>query len=98
MKLILNDESMYTIDNRSTIFDIIMQKCKKYGVKALIDVHSPASHNSGHNYNLWYYEPTAEDCGGMAVGHFSKKQITWDDWKDSITWQRYMAWLVSGRA
>lgn len=24
MKLILNDESMYTIDNRSTIFDIIM--------------------------------------------------------------------------
>ena len=63
-----------------------MQKCTKYGVKALIDVHSPASHNSGHNYNLWYYEPTAEDCGGMATGHFSKKEITWDDWKDSITW------------
>ncbi len=75
-----------TLKNSMQIFDIIMQKCKKYGVKALIDVHSPASHNSGHNYTLWYYEPTAEDCGGMATGHFSKKQITWDDWKDSITW------------
>ena len=75
-----------TLKNSMEIFDIIMGKCKKYGVKALIDVHSPASHNSGHNYNLWYYEPTAEDCDGMATGHFSKKEITWDDWKDSITW------------
>ena len=75
-----------TLKDSMAIFDIIMQKCKKYGVKALIDVHSPASHNSGHNYNLWYYEPTAEDCDGMATGHFSKAKITWDDWKDSITW------------
>ncbi|MCR5708657.1 MAG: cellulase family glycosylhydrolase [Ruminococcus sp.] len=75
-----------TLKNSYEIFKVIIQKCKKYGVKALIDVHSPASHNSGHNYNLWYYEPTAEDCGGMATGHFSEKQITWDDWKDSITW------------
>ena len=75
-----------TEKNSMEIFDIIIQKCKKYGIKALIDVHSPASHNSGHNYNLWYYEPTAEDCDGMAVGAFSGKEITWDDWKDSITW------------
>ena len=75
-----------TLKNSMEIFDIIMQKCKKYGVKALIDVHSPASHNSGHNYNLWYYEPTADDADGMATGHFSGKIITWDDWKDSITW------------
>ena len=75
-----------TLKNSYEIFKVIMQKCKKYGVKALIDVHSPASHNSGHNYNLWYYEPTADDCDGMATGHFSDKQITWDDWKDSITW------------
>ena len=75
-----------TLKNSMDIFDVIMQKCKKYGIKALIDVHSPASHNSGHNYNLWYYEPTAEDCDGMATGHFSKEKITWDDWKDSITW------------
>ncbi len=75
-----------TLKNSMEIFDIIMQKCKKYGVKALVDVHSPASHNSGHNYNLWYYEPTADDCDGMATGHFSGEEITWDDWKDSITW------------
>ena len=75
-----------TLKNSYEIFKVIMAKCKKYGVKALIDVHSPASHNSGHNYNLWYYEPTAEECDGMATGHFSKKEITWDDWKDSITW------------
>ena len=80
------EEDGKTLKNSYEIFKVIMQKCKKYGVKALIDVHSPASHNSGHNYNLWYYEPTAEDCGGMATGHFSKKEITWDDWKDSITW------------
>ncbi|MBR3536362.1 MAG: cellulase family glycosylhydrolase, partial [Oscillospiraceae bacterium] len=75
-----------TLKNSMEIFDIIMQKMKKYGIKALVDVHSPASHNSGHNYNLWYYEPTAEDCDGMATGHFSGKEITWDNWKDSITW------------
>ena len=75
-----------TLKNSMEIFDVIMQKCKKYGIKALIDVHSPASHNSGHNYTLWYYEESAEDCGGMAVGHTSEKEITWDDWKDSITW------------
>ncbi len=75
-----------TIKNSMEIFDVIMAKCKKYGIKALIDVHSPASHNSGHNYNLWYYDENAEDCDNMAVGHFSGKEITWDDWKDSITW------------
>lgn len=75
-----------TLKNSMEIFDIIMKKCKQYGIKALIDVHSPAAHNSGHNYNLWYYQEGAEDAGNMAVGHFSKKQITWDDWKDSITW------------
>ncbi|MBQ9809127.1 MAG: glycoside hydrolase family 5 protein [Ruminococcus sp.] len=75
-----------TEKNSMEIFDIIMQKCKKYGIKALIDVHSPASHNSGHNYNLWYYEPTADDADNMATGHFSGEQITWDDWVDSITW------------
>ncbi|MBQ3857048.1 MAG: cellulase family glycosylhydrolase, partial [Ruminococcus sp.] len=75
-----------TAKNSMEIFDIIMQKCKKYGIKALIDVHSPASHNSGHNYALWYYNPEADDADNMAKGHFSGKEITWDDWKDSITW------------
>ncbi|MBQ3856199.1 MAG: cellulase family glycosylhydrolase [Ruminococcus sp.] len=75
-----------TLKNSMDIFDVIMQKCKKYGIKALIDVHSPASHNSGHNYALWYYNPEADDADNMAKGHFSGKEITWDDWKDSITW------------
>ena len=35
-------------------FDIILGKCKKYGIKAFVDVHSPHADNSGHNYNLWY--------------------------------------------
>ena len=75
-----------TLKNSMEIFDIIMQKCKKYGVKALVDVHSPASHNSGHNYNLWYYEPTADDCDGMATNHLTGEPITWDNWIESITW------------
>ncbi len=67
------------------IFDVIMQKCKKYGIKALIDVHSPASHNSGHNYNLWYYNSACADADNMAVGFYSGEEITFDDWIDSIT-------------
>ena len=75
-----------TVKNSMEIFDIIMQKCKDYGLKVMVDVHSPASHNSGHNYNLWYYESSTPDCDGMATGHFSGEEITWDMWKDSITW------------
>ena len=75
-----------TVKNSMEIFDIIMQKCKEHGIKALIDVHSPASHNSGHNYALGSYNENADDASGMAVGHFSNEPITWDDWKDSITW------------
>ncbi|MBQ9898417.1 MAG: cellulase family glycosylhydrolase [Ruminococcus sp.] len=75
-----------TLKNSMEIFDVIMSKCKEYGIKALIDVHSPAAHNSGHNYTLWYYQDGAEDADNMAVGHFSKKEITWDDWINSITW------------
>ena len=75
-----------TVKNSMEIFDIIMQKMKKYGLKVMVDVHSPASHNSGHNYNLWYYESTADDCDGMATGHFTGEEMTWDMWVDSITW------------
>ncbi len=75
-----------TLKNSMEIFDIIIQKCKKYGIKVMVDVHSPASHNSGHNYTLWYYEESADDAGNMAVGHFSDEQITYDMWKDSLTW------------
>lgn len=75
-----------TLKNSMEIFDVIMGKMKKYGLKVMIDVHSPASHNSGHNYNLWYYSSDASDGDTMAIGEYSKEPITWDMWKDSITW------------
>lgn len=80
------EEDGTTLKNSMEIFDIIMQKMKDYGLKVMVDVHSPAAHNSGHNYNLWYYDSTAEDADNMAVGAFSSEEITWDMWKDSITW------------
>ena len=75
-----------TLKNSMEIFDVIMGKMKKYGLKVMVDVHSPASHNSGHNYNLWYYSSDASDGDTMAIGEYSKEPITWDMWKDSITW------------
>lgn len=40
--------------NSQQAFEIILSKCKKYGIKAFVDIHSPHADNSGHNYNLWY--------------------------------------------
>ncbi len=73
--------------NSMEVFDVIMQKCKKYGIKAFIDIHSPASHNSGHNYELWYYEPSSKTAADMAItkedeGH----EVSWQDWIDATTW------------
>jgi len=59
-----------TLKNSMEIFDIIMQKCKKYGIKVFIDVHSPDANNSGHNYELWY----------------GKAGVTTKVWIDSLTW------------
>lgn len=59
-----------TLKDSMQIFDIIMQKCKKYGVKAFIDIHSPHSDNSGHNYELWY----------------GKAGITTDLWIETLVW------------
>ncbi len=56
-------------------FDIILDKCKKYGIKAFIDIHSPHADNSGHNYNLWYGKETAD--GTM---------VTTDIWMDTLVW------------
>ena len=59
-----------TLKNSMEIFDIIMNKCKKYGIKVFIDVHSPDANNSGHNYELWY----------------GKAGISTKVWIDSLTW------------
>ena len=78
--------------NSMEVFDVIMQKCKKYGVKALIDIHSPSSHNSGHNYELWYYEPSSKTADDMATIKEEKyapnagDPVTFDDWVDTLTW------------
>ena len=52
------------------IFDIIIEKCKKYGIKAFIDIHSPDSNNSGHDYELWY----------------GKAGVTTQVWIDTLVW------------
>ncbi len=59
-----------TLKDSMQIFDIIMQKCKKYGIKAFIDIHSPHSDNSGHNYNLWY----------------GKAGVTTEIWIETLVW------------
>ncbi len=64
-----------SIKNSMEIFDIIIQKCKEYGLKAFIDIHSPHADNSGHNYNLWYGKETAD--GTM---------VTTDLWIESLVW------------
>ncbi len=68
-----NDDG--SIKNSMEIFDIIIQKCKKYGIKAFVDVHSPDANNSGHDYNLWYGKATSD--GTM---------VTTDLWIESLTW------------
>ncbi|MCR5718581.1 MAG: cellulase family glycosylhydrolase [Oscillospiraceae bacterium] len=76
--------------NSMEVFDVIMQKCKKYGIKAFVDIHSPASHNSGHNYELWYYEPSSKTADDMAtIKEAAGDQgapVTWEQWIDATTW------------
>ncbi len=64
-----------TLKNSMEIFDIIIQKCKKYGLKAFVDIHSPHTDNSGHNYNLWYGKETTD--GTM---------VTTKIWQDTLVW------------
>lgn len=64
-----------TPKNSMEIFDILMKKLKKYGLKCFVDIHSPDANNSGHNYNLWYGKETAD--GTM---------VTTDVWIDTLTW------------
>ncbi|MCC8111638.1 MAG: cellulase family glycosylhydrolase [Ruminococcus sp.] len=64
-----------SIKNSMEIFDIIIQKCKTYGLKAFVDVHSPDANNSGHNYNLWYGKETTDGI-----------MVTTELWMESLTW------------
>lgn len=62
------------------VFDTLLECCKKSGIKVMVDVHSPDSNNSGHNYELWYGK---EDSSGTMV--------TTDMWIDTWVWmaERY---------
>ena len=49
---LVNDDG--TPMNNLEVFDKMMQLCKKYGIKVMVDVHSAEADNSGHNYPVWY--------------------------------------------
>ncbi|MDO5559971.1 MAG: cellulase family glycosylhydrolase [Oscillospiraceae bacterium] len=56
--------------NSWEIFQYVVQYCKEYGVKILMDAHSPHSDNSGHSWELWY----------------GKGGVDTKDWIDSWVW------------
>ncbi len=68
-----------SIANSQQTFDVLLAKCKKYGVKCFIDIHSPESNNSGHNYGLWY--------GKSFKGRDGKNvEVTTDVWIETLAW------------
>jgi len=68
-----------SVVNSMELFDVLLAKCKKYGVKAFIDIHSPESNNSGHNYGLWY--------GKDFMGRDGKNvAVTTDLWIETLAW------------
>ncbi len=68
-----------SVMNSQQVFDVLLKKCKKYGVKAFIDIHSPESNNSGHNYGLWY--------GKSFKGRDGKNvTVTTDVWIETLAW------------
>ena len=56
--------------NSWEIFQYVVQYCKEFGLKIMMDAHSPHSDNSGHSWELWY----------------GKGGVTTDDWIDSWVW------------
>ena len=68
-----------SVVNSQELFDILLAKCKKYGVKCFIDIHSPESNNSGHNYGLWYGK-SFEANDGKTV------EVTTDVWIETLAW------------
>ena len=68
-----------SVMNSMQCFDVLLKKCKQYGVKVFIDIHSPESNNSGHNYGLWY--------GKGFTGRDGKDvMVTTDVWIETLAW------------
>ena len=65
--------------NSQQLFEVLLKKCKKYGIKCFIDIHSPESNNAGHNYGLWYGK-SFEGRDGKAV------TVTTDVWIETLAW------------
>ncbi|NLT10240.1 MAG: glycoside hydrolase family 5 protein [Ruminococcus sp.] len=68
-----------SIADSKQVFDILLAKCKKYGVKAFIDIHSPDSNNSGHNYGLWYGKSFKANNGKTV-------EVTTKVWIETLAW------------
>jgi hypothetical protein len=69
-------------DNSMFLFDQIMKMCKAQGIKVMVDVHSTQSHNSGHNFELWYgFEGNSKTIGGNQIGMMGT-----EEWIDSLVW------------
>lgn len=69
------DTATNSVKNSMEIFDIIMGYCKQLGIKVMVDVHSPDSNNSGHNYPLWY---------GLTTS--TAGEITTEKWINTQAW------------
>ena len=57
------------------VFDAAMKMFKEYGIKVMVDVHSPDANNTGHNYELWYGKEMSD--GTM---------VTTDMWIEAWVW------------
>lgn len=68
-----------SVVNSKELFEILLAKCKKYGVKAFIDIHSPDSNNSGHNYGIWYGKSFVDNNG-------KDVEVTTKVWIDTLAW------------
>jgi len=68
-----------SVMNSQECFDVLLKKCKQNGVKVFIDIHSPESNNSGHNYGLWY--------GKSFTGRDGKSvTVTTSVWIETLAW------------
>jgi len=82
-----NDDPAYSINvdllidgkvaNSRQTFDVLLAKCKKYGVKMFVDIHSQDSNNAGHMYGPWY---------GLPMTNYPDVTVDTDLWIDTIAW------------
>ena len=61
--------------NSLEVFEKAMELFKEYGIKVMVDIHSPDADNCGHNYELWYGKAMSD--GTM---------VTTDIWIDTWVW------------